>query len=111
MGRIRISGKRDAAGRLVGVEFRKGAGSFTLPVRDEHEHDDNAQRDQRRRMTFAEWCEAVEDRRQTGAATAQRVVRCSVCSVVMPAPPSPISGGICLFDTCQACIEARRSKP
>jgi hypothetical protein len=81
MGRIRISGKRDAAGRLVGVEFRQGTGAFTLPVRDENEGDEQNE---------------------------PRLVRCSVCGVPMPEPPNPDGRGICLFDTCKACLEDRR---
>jgi hypothetical protein len=49
-----------------------------------------------------------EDRQQKDAAPAQRLVRCSVCGVPMPAPPNPDGNGVCLFDTCQACIEAHR---
>jgi hypothetical protein len=37
-------------------------------------------------------------------------VRCSVCGVPMPEPPNPDGDGICLFDTCKACIEAQRQK-
>jgi hypothetical protein len=37
-------------------------------------------------------------------------VRCSGCGVPMPEPPTPDGDGICLFDTCKACIEAQRQK-
>jgi hypothetical protein len=98
MGRIRISGKRGADGRLVGVEFRNGAGAFTLSVRDDNGRDNK----ERRRLTFAEWCDA--NRRQNDAATAPRLVCCSVCGVPMPEPPNPDGDGICLFDTCESCL-------
>lgn len=70
MGRIRIDGNRNADGRLKSLTFSKGQGSFTLPVRGETTAEDDAttqQHDERRRMTYAEWCDAVEDWRQEDA--------------------------------------------
>lgn len=59
-----------SATRLI---FRnRSGGSFSIPVRTETttvEDETNARHDeQRRRMTFVEWCDAVEDRRQKDAA-------------------------------------------
>jgi hypothetical protein len=40
-GRIRLTGRRDADGRLVSVTFsNRSGGSLTLPVRDDHPTDD-----------------------------------------------------------------------
>jgi hypothetical protein len=45
MDRIPLSGKRDADSKLVSVTFsNKSGGSFSLPVRDEHEQGENDER-------------------------------------------------------------------
>ena len=69
----------------------RSGGSFTVPIRTDTTGEAktrNARPDQqRRRMTFAEWCDEFEDRRQKDAAApAQRVV----LPVLLPRPdPTP----------------------
>ena len=96
------------------LTFRnRSGGSFSIPVRTEPTAADetmNAHDEPQRRMSFAEWCDAVEDWKRKDAATAERVVRCGSCGVPMPEPPHPDGDGICVFDTCESCLKNRRQR-
>jgi hypothetical protein len=63
-GRIRLTGRRDADGRLVSVTFsNRSGGSLTLPVRDEHRTNDepadarttDTPRETQQVMTLRDW--------------------------------------------------------